>query len=376
MKPLLLALSLVASSRAAVLFVGTYTNTNSRGIYALPFDLETGRMGEPVLAAAAANPSFLAIGPDHKALYAVDESLRGKVSAFSIERDAATASDGSPSVPRLAPLGSQSTGGNGPAHLAVDPAGRVLIAANYGGGSVASFPIGADGRLGPASSVVMHHGKLGPDSARQKASHPHSVTFSRDGRFGFVCDLGMDAVMIYRVDAASGTIAPGEPANAAVPPGAGARHSVFSPDGRWLYVLNEMGGSVCVFGWDEAETRLELRQTISALPEGYPGPASSAEICLSPDGRFVYASNRGPNDITVFARDQRTGTLQPVDRRSCGGKGPRNFVISPNGRWLICANEQSNSLVVFKIDPTTGKLGLTDHAAQVSRPVCVVFADR
>jgi len=354
------------SAKSETIFVGTYTNTSSRGIYTVQFDSETGKLSPPSLAAAIPSPSFLALSPDRKRLYAVEESKPGKVNAFAVDA----------SSDHLTWLNSRLTGGDGPAHLALDPAGQMVIAANYGGGSVCSFPLEPDGSLGKEGTFLAHHGPLGPDQARQKEPHPHSVTFSLDGRFAFVCDLGSDQVVIYRVDASQGSIAPSKPRSGMVPAGAGPRHSVFSADGHFLYVLNEMGGSVCVFAWDSAGATLTLKQTISSLPEGFSGKNGSAEIAIGQSGKFLYASNRGPDTIAAFSRDGREGKLALVDLVPCGGSGPRNFVLSPEGKWLICANQQSDNLVVFRIDPKTGRIKANGETASVARPVCLVFSGR
>jgi len=354
------------SAKSETIFVGTYTKTSSRGIYTVQFDSDSGKLSPPTLAAAIPNPSFLALSPDRKRLYAVEESKPGKVNAFAIDRSSF----------QLTLLNSQPAGGDGPAHLALDPAGRMVIEANYGGGSVSSFPIEPDGSLGAPGTFLAHHGPLGPDQARQKAAHPHSVTFSLDGRFAFVCDLGSDQVVIYRVDASRGSITPSTPASAAVPPGAGPRHSVFSADGHFFYVVNEMGGSVCVFAWDPAAATLTLRQTISSLPEGFSGKNGSAEIAIGKSGKFLYASNRGPDSIAVFARDRREGKLALVDIVPCGGSAPRNFVLSPDGKWLICANQDTDNLAVFRIDEKAGKIAPTGQTLAIARPVCLVFSGR
>jgi 6-phosphogluconolactonase len=361
-----------ARAADALMFIGTYTRDGrSRGIYSLRLNLATGALTAPVLAAEAQNPTFLALHPDQRHLYAGGE-LRGTgdkplggVSAFALDTAAGT----------LAFLNQQPTGGGATTHVAVDATGRMAMAANYGAGYVCALPIDAAGRLGKRSAYFEITGPLGPNQPRQDKPHAHCVTLSPDNRFVFACDLGLDRVYGFRIDPAKAALAPASPPFTATPAGVGPRYSKFSPDGRFFYVVNELGGSVCVFAYDAPRGVLTLQQTISSLPADFRGTNTSAEIRLSPDGRFVYVSNRGPDSLAVFARDPRAGTLTLVEIVPSGGKHPRNFALSPDGRWLVCANRDTDNVVVFRVDPVTGRLTPTANSATIPLPVCVLFVD-
>ncbi len=353
----------------ALVYLGTHTDSGSRGIYALRFDAATGTLGEPVLAIETSSPFFLELDPTRRRLYSVDQAGEG-VEAFAIE----------PATGRLTRLNRQAAGGSVPCHLAVAGGGRMLIVSCYGGGTVCSFPIEADGSLGPYASRLEPKGPPGPNPRRQKAPHPHSVTLSPDGRFALVADLGLDRVLVYRIDPATATLAPHDPPYAELPPGAGPRHAKFSADGRFFYVLNELAGSVSVFAYDPAAGALALRQTLASLPADFSGLNGSAEIRLHPNGRFLYVCNRdipgtsrGSDSVAVFACDPSTGLIRLVEIRPSGGRIPQNIALSPDGRWLLVANDRSDRLALFQVDPGTGKLTATGREVAISRPVCILF---
>ena len=378
MKPLLLLSTLlmttILSAASQLIFLGTYTPKDgaSRGIYAVRLDSATGALSAPVLAAETPNPTFLTGRPDGRVLYALGEGPEpggktgGGVAAFAF--DAASG--------RLALLNRRGTGGGGSTTmLATDATGRMLVTVSYGAGYVASFPLAADGRLGECASLLVHAGPLGPNKTRQDKPHPHSVTISPDNRFALVADLGLDRVLIYRLDLATGRLTSHDPAFIATPPGTGPRHTKFSRDGHFFYILNEIDGSISVCAYDAARGTGMPIQHISTLPAGFKvaDPDRAAEIRVHPNGRFVYASNRGHDSLAVFAV-QADGTLQLIELTPCGGKHPRNFALSPDGNWLVCANQNSSNLVVFKVDPVTGRLTATGHTAAVPQAVCVLFA--
>jgi 6-phosphogluconolactonase len=328
-----------------------------------------GTLSAPVLAAPMYSPGFLALAPDRRHLYAVEERSAtyhgpgGGVSAFAID----------PASGQLSLV--DRAGAGGYVHLAVDATQRMVIATDFGTGIVGTFPLRPDGGVGPPTAILHHQGPPGPNLTRQKSPHAHSVTLSPDNRLAFVCDLGLDRVFSYRLDPAQATLSPNDPPFARLPPGVGPRHSKFSPDGRFFYVVNEIGSSVSAFAYDAARGSLALRQTISALPEDFHGTNASAEIRVHPSGRFLYVSNRGHDSVAVFARDADRGTLTLVEIVPCGGQYPRNFNLSPEGRWLLCANRDSNALAVFRVDPATGRLTPTAATAHIGQPVCVLFAD-
>lgn len=379
MTPLLVTLALAATFEGGappppagevIVYIGTYTGAKSRGIYVARLDLATGRLSAPELAAESENPSFLALHPDRALLYAANEigsfegQKAGSVSAFAI--DDATG--------RLRSLNRVSSRGADPCHLVVDRSGRNLLVANYSGGSVASLPIDKDGLLQPASAFVQHTGSsVNPD--RQKAPHAHAVGLDGRNRLALVADLGLDKLLLYRFDPDRGTLAPSDPPFASLKPGAGPRHFAFHPDGKRVYVVNEIDLTVTAFAFAAETGTLTARQTLSTLPAGVaPRPEdSTAEIAVHPGGRFLYVSNRGTDTIVVFSIDGTTGQLVPVAHVPTGGKTPRNFAIDPSGRFLLAANQKSDSVVVFRIDPDTGRLSPAGSSIEVGAPVCLVF---
>ncbi len=353
-----------------LVFLGTYTPAGgvSRGIYSIRLDPATGQLGEALLVAETPNPTFLAWRPDGRTLYALSESgiLGGKPGG------ALTAFRYDPASGGLTRLNTEPTGGISLAHVGVDATGRTAAVVSYHGGQVASFPLADDGNLGARISLITHAGQLGPHTKRQDKPHPHSVTFSPGNRFVYVCDLGLDRIYSYLLDPALATLTvAGE---TAARPGAGPRHSKFSADGRFFYVINELDSTVAVYAADAASGTLTPLQVITTLPADFTGETICAEIRLSTDGRFVYGSNRGHDSLAVFARDAVKGTLTPVEIVSCGGKHPRNFSLSPDGRWLLCANRDSDNLVAYKVEAATGRLTPAGHPAKVPQAVCVLFA--
>jgi len=350
-----------------LMYVGTYTGPDSNGIYAYRFDARTGDVKPLGLAAETKNPSFLAIHPNRKFLYAVGESSGagawgGSVSAFALDR----------ATGKLTFLNSASSGGKGPCHLVVDKTGRNVVVANYGSGATAVLPVKPDGRLGEPSSTIQHTGSS-VDRARQEGPHAHSANLSPDNRFAFVADLGLDKILVYKFDATKGTIAPNTPPFATVARGSGPRHFAFHPSGKFAYVINEMGNTVTAFSYDAAGGVLTSLQTISTLPQGFSGKSYCAEVVVHPSGKFLYGSNRGHNSIAVFAIDPAKGTLTAIEQTPTGGKWPRNFNIDPTGAYLFAANEQSNDIFLFRIDPATGKLTPTGKKLEVGKPVCIKF---
>jgi len=349
-------------------YVGTYTGGESKGIYLLEMDRETGALTEKGLVAETASPSFLALHPSRPLLFAVGEvadfggKKSGSVTAFAIDSKTG----------KLSALNSQPTKGDGPCHLVVDSAGKTVLVANYGGGSVASFPIGDDGKLGPAASFFQHVG-TSADKSRQKAPHGHSINLDADNTFAVAADLGLDQLLVYRFDPSKSTLTPNDPPFAKTPSGGGPRHFAFHPDGVHAYVILEITSQIVPLGYDAKKGTFTLGEPVSTLPEKTPGN-STAEVRVHPSGKFVYVSNRGHNSIAIFAIDPKTGGVKPIGHQSTEGKTPRNFGIDPEGKFLVAANQDSGTVVVFKIDPETGLLKPTGHSAKVPTPVCVKMA--
>ena len=355
---------------SVLLYIGTYTGAKSKGIYSSRLDLKSGALSPPVLAAESANPSFIAIHPTRDFLYAVNEigtfegKPSGSVSAFSINRTAGT----------LTALNRQPSVGGGPAHLTVDHGGKNILVANYGGGSVAVLPIGGDGTLKPATAFIQHAGSsVNPD--RQKEPHAHSVNVDSSDRIAYVADLGLDKVMIYRLDAATGALTANDPAFAAAQPGAGPRHLSIHPQGGFAYVINELQNSVTAFARDSARGGLTPLQTISTLPADQKAAPnySTAEVLVHPSGKFLYGSNRGHDSICVFTIDQKTGRLTFVETVPTQGSTPRGFGIDPSGAYLVAGNQRSDSVVVFRVDQQSGRLTPTGSKIEVGAPVSFKF---
>jgi 6-phosphogluconolactonase len=358
---LLTVFTAVGAAQDWMVYLGTYTSGASKGIYAYKFDRSNGKLAPVGLAAETSNPSFLAVHPNQRFIYAVNENDQGMVSAFAILPGG-----------KLKALNQVSSKGSGPCYLSVDHTGRFLFVANYNNGSVAAFPINADGSLGEASANFQHAGKsVNPD--RQSGPHAHVAAVSPDNRFVWVCDLGLDEVFSYRIDPTKGGMTPNNPPFAKVEPGAGPRHIVFRADSKFAYVEDEMGATVTVFSYDAAKGTLQQVQVIPNLPEGYTGTKSGAEIALHPNFKFLYTSNRGHNSVSVYKVDTAKGTLALIGNTPTEGKTPRNFAIDPSGNYLLAANQDSNNIVAFKIDRQTGTLTPTGDKYEVGAPVCLLF---
>lgn len=357
-----------ATESEHLMYVGTYTRETSAGIYAYTFEESTGEARELGLVADMRDPSFLALHPGGRFLYAVSETDdydsdgSGSVLSFAIE----------PGSGRLRKLNEVSSAGGWPCHLDIDSTGRMLIVANYKGGNVASFPVNEDGTLGRAASFFQHEGSS--VHARQEQPHAHSADYSADGRFAFFSDLGLDQVKVYRADPATATMSPHEPPHVEVEPGSGPRHFALHPSGRFAYGLNELSSTVTVYAFDSEAGALSVQQTASTLPEGFETENYTAEIYVHPTGRFVYASNRGHDSIAIFAIDPENGRIEPRGQVSTRGEWPRNFAFDPSGQFLLAANQNSDNIAVFRIDQESGALEPTGTDLAIDAPVCLLFA--
>lgn len=335
-----------------------------KNIYRTVLDLKAGTLAKAEMAAELANPSFVAIHPNHQFLYAVSEINKGSIVAYAI--DAKTGA--------LKLLNAQSAGGGGPCHVVVDHLGKVVLAANYGTGSCTSIPIKSDGSLAEPASVHQHKGKsINPGN--QQGPHAHSINVDKANKFAFCADLGIDKIMVYRLDAKTGTLTPNDPPAFVTPPGTGPRHFAFHPDGKTAYINGEINMTLIACDYDAAKGVLTQKQIISTLPKDETRKkGSTAEVVVHPSGKFVYVSNRDPyNSIAIFSIDAKTGTLKAVGHEARGVKTPRNFAIEPTGRFMLVANQSGNSVISFHINQETGELTPTGSQIEVGSPVCVRF---
>jgi 6-phosphogluconolactonase len=347
-------------------YVGTYTTVKDggKGIYRYDFDPATGQLTSAGLVAEAVNPSFLAIHPNGKYLFAVGEfdgpqGKAGGVSSFRID----------PKSGMLSLINQRPSGGTAPCHVTVDKAGRNVIVANYRSGHAAVLQVNEGGELSGPTMAVRRPGG-GPNPQRQEGPHAHSTNLDAANRFAVVADLGNDALWVYKFEPVRGVLGPHTERRTA--PGAGPRHFAFHPDGKRAFVINELNSTLCALDYDASEGKLTERHTVSTLPKSWKGSNTCAEVVVHPSGKFVYGSNRGHDSIAAFAIEP-DGTLRLIGHQGDGVKVPRNFNIDPSGRWMIVANQDGNSLVVFKIDSQTGALSPTGVRAEIGAPVCVKF---
>ncbi len=349
-------------------YIGTYTGNQSRGIYTALFDADSGRLSSVELAAETKNPTFLALSPDRHFLYAANEvgNFEGKpsgaIATFRIDHTSG----------KLTLINQRPSGGSGPCHVAVDSTGKCVLAANYGSGSVAALKVGPDGGLSGPDAVVQHHGSS-VNPQRQEGPHAHFITPDPENRFVLACDLGLDQVLVYKFDPRKPGLVPNDPPAAPLAPGAGPRHLAFHPNGRWVYVINELNSTLSTFEYEPRHGNLLQLLSVSTLPDNFNGRNSCAEVAVHPSGRFVYGSNRGDNSIALFSVDAKTGKPSFVSCESTRGKTPRHFALDPKGRWLLAENQDSNDIFVFRVDQTTGKLEPVGDRVEVGAPVCLVF---
>lgn len=349
-----------------LLYVGTYTSKGSEGIYVYKFDAETGILSK-LYAVKTVEPSFLTIDKSRKFLYAVNETEEyegkksGAVSAFAIDQKTGD----------LKFLNKVASLGGAPCHISVSDNEKFVLVANYLGGNVSVFPIQTDGKLGASTDLKQHTG-TGANKNRQESAHAHSINLDAKNKFAIACDLGADKVFIYEFDDKIGKLKSGPAQNFYQPKsGAGPRHFVFHKSGKFAFVINELDMTISSLAFDEKKGTLAEIQTVPTLPANFKGANTCADIHVSPNGKFLYGSNRGHNSIVVYKIDEKTGNLEYVEHTATGGKNPRNFAVAPNGKFLLAANQSSDSIIVFSIDEQTGKLAQTANKATVSMPVCL-----
>lgn len=349
-------------------YVGTYTSGKSEGIYLYRLDLSSGELKHVATTKGVKDPSFLALAPSRRYLYAVNEveefagKKSGAVSAFAVNQRTG----------ELRFLNQQPSLGGAPCYVVVDQTGRFVLVANYAGGNFAVLPVRSDGSLGEASDVKQDLGSS-INAERQEGPHAHCIVLDPANRFAYGCDLGTDKIMIFRFDPRRGKLIPNTTPSVQARPGAGPRHLTFHPGGKYAYAINELHLTVTAFAHDRIRGNLKELQTVPTLPRDFTSADSGADIHVSPNGRFLYCSNRGHDSIAAFKIDPRNGQLTLIAHESTGGKTPRNFAIDPTGKFLLAANQNSDNIVTFRLDPKTGRLGATGHV-EVPSPVCLKFS--
>ncbi len=352
-----------------LVYVGTYTAGKSEGIYVLKLDLQSGDLKPHKIVKNVVEPSFLTVDKKRRFVYAVNETVEfsgkksGAVSSFAIDQRTGD----------LQFLNQQPSLGGAPCFVTTSEDSRFVLVANYVGGNVAVFPVENDGKLGVSTDLAQHTG-FGPNKDRQEAAHAHSITLDRNNRLAFAADLGIDRLMIYQFDSKTGKLIP----NKVQPffqakPGAGPRHFTFHPNGKFAFLINELTSSITSLSYDEKLGTLKEIQTLSTLPKSFDDANTCADIHVSPDGKFLYGSNRGHDSIASYRIGKNDGKLEFVEHTMTGGKRPRNFAIDPSGKFLLAANQDSDSIVVFRIDKKTGKLSPSGTSADVPTPVCIKF---
>jgi len=345
-----------ARAAAPVVFVSAFAPDDKGGIHAYAFDTTAGKLTALRRTGGVENPFYLALTPDKKTLLSIHAKTFGGKDNEEVASFALVGRTG-----ELKPLNRQTTRGTASCYLDVDRTGKTALVANYLSGSVASYPLAADGSLGPPTSFHQHTGSS-VNAARQKEPHAHCIVVSPDNKYAYAADLGTDQVLCYKLDAAAGKLTPNDPPFAKSPPGAGPRHLTFSPDGKRVYVVNELLNSVSVFDYAAGTGALTEKQTISTLPGEFKGTSYCADVKTTPDGRFLYATNRGHDSVAAY-KVEADGKLSLVAIEPSLGKGPQNLLPTPDGRWLLCANMPGGNVVVFRIDAQTGRL--TPHGEPV-----------
>lgn len=358
------SIALASPALAADLFVyfGSHSKGPNIGFSLAHFDTDTGHLTTPVFLQEAVAPAYFTIHPDGRHLYTCNSDPGSSVSAYAID----------PATARLTLLNEKPSGGGEPCYAGLDATGRFLMIANYSAGNIAVFALRPDGSLGERTAFVQHTGSsINPD--RQTQPHAHTIRVDANNRFVLVADLGVDKLFVYRFDPKTGGLQPNDPPFVTVPPGSGPRHLAFHPNGRHVYLINELSSTIIHFGWNADRGVLTPLETVSTLPEDFKGTSTCAEVLIHPSGKFVYATNRGHDSVAVFSVGARTGRLTPIQHIPTRGKTPRNCEFDPTGKWLLVSNHDSNNAVVFGIDPKSGRLTQTGEPVTVPSPFCERF---
>lgn len=356
------ALALPARAMDTFVYFGSHRNGPGIGFSLGRFNTHTGVLTKPEFLLEARQPAYFVIHPDGRHLYTCNSGSPGGVSAYTIE----------PRTGALTLLNRQLAGGGDTSYISLDRTNRYVLAANYDGGNIAVFALKPDGSIGDWTAFVQHTGKS-VDPQRQTHAYAHAIVVSPDNRYVLVPDLGVDKLFVYRFDEKTGALTPHTPAFVTVPPGSGPRHVKFHPNGRWVYLINEMGSIVIGYEWDAAKGTLTEFQTVSTLPADFKAANACAEVEIHPNGKFLYGTNRGHDSLAAFSIDATNGRLTPIQHVSSAGKTPRNFAFDPTGKWIVCTNHASNNAVVFRVDDTTGKLTQQGEPISVPAPFCERF---
>ncbi|HMD70957.1 MAG TPA: lactonase family protein [Bryobacteraceae bacterium] len=354
---------LPAAAADLTVYFGTHTAGPGKGFSAARFNTETGALSKPEFLLETPAPAYFVIAPGGRRLYSCNST--GFVSAYAID----------PATARLSLINQKPSGGGDPSYISLDTTGHYVFVANYDGGNIAAWALGPDGSLGERTAFVQHTGSS-VNPQRQKHAFAHSIRVDPTNRFVLVADLGLDKLFVYKFNVADGSLTPNDPPFARSAPGAGARHVVFHPNGRWVYLITEMGSTIMLFDWDTRRGALSEVQTVSTLPQDFHGENMCSEIVVHPNGRFVYASNRGRDSIAVFSVDAGTGRLTSIQDMPSGGKTPRNFDLDPTAHWLLVTNHGSDNAMVFRIDQQTGRLTPVGQPVEVPYPFCPRFLAR
>ena len=360
----LISFTAATDASAADMFVyfGSHRSGPNIGFSLAHFDTDTGALTKPEFLLEAPEPAYFVITPDGRHLYTCNSGNNATVSAYEID----------PHTGHLTFLNRGATGGGDTSYVSLDQTGHYALAANYDGGSIAVFALKPDGGLGARTAFVQHTGS-GINPQRQTHAYAHSIVTDPDNKFALAADLGLDKLFVYRFDARDGSLQPNDPPFVTVKPGSGARHVKFHPNGKWVYLITEMGCTIYAFNWNAANGTLAEFQSVSTLPEDFKGVSTCAEMLVHPNGKFLYGSNRGHDSLAVFAIDAASGRLKLLECVACGGKTPRNFAFDPTGKWILCANQDGNNAVVFRIDENTGRLTQTGQPVSVPTPYCPRF---